>query len=322
MVEPRRSHTRPPPPRLTHTVDGVPDTVTEERISIDALKGYDGAAPLSALLYRPKSTSLTQGTATTARPFVLGMHGGGFLQMSALTHRSIWARVAARTGAIVIAVDYRQGTKHRWPTPPLDCLAALHWVHQHASDLGVDTKRMSVMGDSAGGTLSAVLALWTRDGGPPPSAMASFPRWPGPPLVAQILVYPATDFRNDADYASYHSVPGELLSLETMNVFRNVYTGHLSQETQSSESVSPLLATRPLAGLPPALVITAERDILRDEGVAYAARLKADGTVVRAVHYPGMVHGFFNGAVILTAAKGAMNECVKALVEAFSTSSS
>ena len=175
----------------------------------------------------------------------------------------------------MLSVDYRLAPEHRFPTAAEDAYAAAEWMSRQAPDLGVDPRRIAVGGDSAGGNLAAVAALMARDRG-------------GPPLSFQLLVYPVTD--HDLDTPSYRqNADGYLLTREAMRWFWNHYLGGTG--AGHHPYASPLRAER-LTGLPPALVQTAEFDPLRDEGEAYAWRLRAAGVPVTLTRYPGMIHGF------------------------------
>jgi acetyl esterase len=205
-------------------------------------------------------------------------HGGGWVVCDLDTHDGVCRAIARRAGAVVVAVDYRLSPEHRFPAAVDDCYAAIGWVAHHAARLKVDPSAMAVGGDSAGGNLSAVMCLKSRDEG-------------GPALALQVLVYPVTNLAS-FDTPSYREfAEGYYLTRAEMEWFRGHYLAR--PEDAQSPYASPLLAPD-LRGLPPALVITAECDTLRDEGEAYARRLAEAGVEVACTRYGGMIHPFFS----------------------------
>ncbi len=233
-------------------------------------------------------------------PALVFYHGGGWVIGDLYTHDGICRSLTNAAGCVVASVDYRLAPESKYPVAAEDSYAALRWLVANTARLGIDPRRVAVGGDSAGGTLSTVVALMGRDRG-------------GPALVHQVLIYPATS--SDLDTPSYHeNATGYLLTREAMRWFWRQY---LSREEQGTEPyASPLLAPS-LAGLPPALVITAECDPLRDEGEAYAARLRAAGVPVTLTRYPGMFHGFFRMTRLLDKARAALDEVAGSLRKAF-----
>jgi acetyl esterase len=183
--------------------------------------------------------------------------------------------VTAEAGVSVIAVDYRLAPEHKFPAAVDDAWAATRWIVAHADELAIDATRLAVGGDSAGGNLAAVVALLARDAG-------------APRIALQILTYPVTDLASESrSYADL--AEGYMLTRDSMRWFRAQY---LAKEADAADwRVSPLRAPS-LTGLPPALVITAGYDPLRDEGEAYARRLREAGVSVDAVCFGGMIHGF------------------------------
>ncbi|HSE95538.1 MAG TPA: alpha/beta hydrolase [Methylomirabilota bacterium] len=229
-------------------------------------------------------------------PALVFYHGGGWVIGDLDTHDGLCRALTNAAGCVVASVDYRLAPEHRFPTAAEDAHAAAAWLARHAPELGVDARRIAVGGDSAGGNLAAVVALMARDRG-------------GPALAFQLLVYPVTD--RDLDTPSYReNAEGYLLTREAMRWFWDHYLGDTG--TGHHPYASPLRAER-LTGLPPALVQTAGFDPLRDEGEAYATRLRAAGVPVTLTRYPGMIHGFLRMLNHLDQARAALAEAAAAL---------
>jgi acetyl esterase len=209
-------------------------------------------------------------------PLVHFFHGGGFVAGDLDSYDYICRTLCGRTGAVVLATDYRLAPEHRYPAAVDDCLAAIRSARANASALNADPARTAVAGDSAGGNLAAVCALRLRS--------------EQPPLRAQLLVYPATDHFSSAHASHSEYADGYGLTSAEMRWFWNHYLPDPALAQQ--ESVSPLRA-RDLAGLPPALVIGAECDVLRDEGSKYAQRLRSSGVQAEYRLAEGMNHGFW-----------------------------
>jgi len=244
--------------------------------------GLNGAIPLR--LY-------TDG-AEAMQPCVVYFHGGGFVYGDLDTHDAVCRAMAKESGATVIAVDYALAPERRYPAAVDDAYAAMVWIADEAERLGIDVGRIAVAGDSAGGGLAAVMTLRCRE-----------ERWPK--LVGQVLVYPVADLSalDTASYAEF--AEGYGLTRAAMAWFREQY---LAAESEGFEvEASPLLA-EDLQDLPPALVVTAEFDPLRDEGELYAERLRAAGVAVTQTRYLGMIHGFFSMRGVLHDGRAAMNE--------------
>ena len=228
-------------------------------------------------------------------PVVAYFHGGGFVFMGIETHDRICRRLANVTGALVVSVDYRLAPEHRFPAALDDCYAATEWLATHAADLGGDPTRLAVAGDSAGGDLAAAVTLRARVS--------------GPPLAAQVLVYPVCDAARDT--GSYRDfADGYLLTADTMDWFWECYLG--PDGDPADPFASPLRAAT-LADLPPAMVITGEYDPLRDEGEAYAHRLDGFDVPVELHRFDGMLHGFLGMDGLVPDADAAM-ACIGAFV--------
>jgi acetyl esterase/lipase len=255
------------------------------------IAGPAGEIPLR--IYRP--------SAPAPLPLLVYFHGGGWVLGGIKTHDGVCRELANGAGCVVVSVDYRLAPEHKFPAAAEDCYAATQWAAAHAAELGADAKRLAVGGDSAGGNLAAVVPQMARDRG-------------GPPIIFQLLVYPATDAAFDTP--SYRdNAEGYLLTTGDMRWFWNHY---LNGPADAANPVaSPLRAER-LTGLPAALVITAEFDPLRDEGEQYAHKLEAAGVPARLTRYDGMIHGFFGMSNMMDKAKSAMREACANLRLAFS----
>ena len=234
-------------------------------------------------------------------PVLAWFHGGGHVIGSLDTHDAMARSLCLEAGCVVVSVDYRMGPEHPFPAAVDDCFAAVRWLAERGGEVGADPGRIALGGDSAGGNLAAVAALLARDEG-------------GPALRHQLLVYPVTDYHcRGPSYERYARGYGTL-EAESMRWFQRHYLG--GPDAAGDWRASPLLATD-LSGLPPALVITAECDVLRDEGVAYAERLAESGTPCEHAPHAGMVHGFFGLLGIAGAATQAHARAARALRDAF-----
>ncbi len=213
--------------------------------------------------------------AKTPQPTVAYFHGGGWVQGDLETHHGLCARLAEHAGALVVAVDYRLAPEHKFPAAVEDCLAAYRWLRTKGRDVGADLSRVAVAGDSAGGNLSAVVSqLGASAGVPAPTC--------------QVLIYPAVDFSLETsshrELADGHVIPRDRI-LWYMEQYLK------SDEDKSDLRASPLRAPS-LEGQPPAMIVTAGFDPLRDEGRAYGDRLREAGVDVVYREYPGQIHAF------------------------------
>ena len=240
-----------------------PPEVTEIRRL--AAEGPHGEIPMR--YYR-------HGPAGEARPALVYFHGGGWVIGSLDSHDVVCRRIAAASGAIVVSVDYRMGPEHKFPAAVDDAIASTAWVAAHAASLGIDARRIAVGGDSAGGNLATVAAIEARDNH-------------GPDIAAQVLIYPATDFSMTQESHRLFA-EGYFLSRPLMEYFQRHY---LTEADKQDWRASPLLM-EDLSRLPPALIITAGFDPLRDEGEDYARRLIEAGVLTAIRRYPGEIHGF------------------------------
>jgi acetyl esterase len=223
-------------------------------------------------------------------PALLYFFGGGWVLGSIDTADGVARALANASGALVVVPGYRLAPEHPFPAAVDDCYAALRWVAGHAAEIGADPARLAVGGDSAGGNLAAAVTLLARDG--------------GPALAAQLLVYPNTDQLAAAEPVDGADDPF-LFNRHSVAWYRRHY---LSAAGDAASPLASPLRAQSLAGLPPALVITAEYDPLRDEGEAYAGRLADEGTTVELSRYPGMAHGFFTMAGTLPASRAAIEQ--------------
>lgn len=229
------------------------------------------------------------------RGVLIWFHGGGFVIGDLDTADHTCRALANRAGAVVVSVDYRLAPEHPAPAALDDCMAALMWTVENAEMLGVDATKVAVGGDSAGGNLAALVCQRSRD---------EF----GPDIDFQLLVYPVTDLTLGHPSMD-ENAEGYFLTKDAMVWFADHYLG---DQERKDAAVSPLFA-EDLAGLPPALVITAEYDPLRDEGEAYAARLREAGVATDHRRYAGQVHGFFAMPSTLDDARDAIDVAGAAL---------
>jgi acetyl esterase len=246
------------------------------------------AGPIPVRIYAPETGR--------SLPVVAYFHGGGFVYCGLDTHDGTCRALANASGCAVVSVDYRLAPENRFPAAAEDAFAATRWIAESGAEIGVDPRRLAVAGDSAGGNLAAVVPLMARDRG-------------GPPLAFQLLVYPIADFAFDTD--SYReNAEGYLLTEKMMRSFWHHYLG---DEADGAHPYASPLRAEELGALPPALVLTAEFDPLRDEGEAYAARLARAGVPTTLRRYDGMFHGFFSMGHAIDRAREAMAEAGEAL---------
>ena len=270
----RRAFTQPDPPPLPEVRDLAAD---------------GPAGPIPLRLYRPR-------TDAGALPVLVYYHGGGWVIGDLDTHDVLCRELALQSGCAVVAVDYRMGPEHRFPAAVDDCVAATRWVRANAAALGVDGSRIAVGGDSAGGNLAAVVAIAARDAG-------------DLPIAFQLLIYPATDQRRIAP-SHRTNAQGYLLTADSMRYYHDHYIDDPKHDLDWR--ASPLLAES-LAGLPPALVLVAGYDPLRDEGVQYAQRLTEAGVRAPLVSFERMIHGFVPMGRAIDEANEAVAMCADAL---------
>jgi acetyl esterase len=229
-----------------------------------------GGREMAARVYRPAKRH-------GELPVVVFFHGGGFVLCTLDTHDPYCRALATEAGVMVVSVDYRLAPEHKFPAGVEDCLAATEWALAHAAQMGGDPRRVFVAGDSAGATLAAVVALMMRDGGEAGK------------LAGQILLYPVAGYYDPSTVSYVEMAEGYGLTRKGMIWLWDHY---LNDKSEAKDfRAAPLMASS-LAGLPRAFVVTAEYDVLRDEGQAYARRMEADGVDVTQEFALGMNHGF------------------------------
>lgn len=230
--------------------------------------GYAGSPDVGVRIFQPLPVA-------SGRPALLHIHGGGFVVGSVATEHVGASMLASNLGAVVVSVDYRLAPEHPFPAALHDCYAALTWVHDAAEDLGIDTRRVVVYGQSAGGGLAAALALFARDHG-------------GPSICFQFLGIPELDDRLDTpSMQAFSDTP--LWNRPNAELSWRYYLGE-PRGPEVSQYAAPARAAD-LSGLPPAYVSTMEFDPLRDEGIRYATRLLEAGVSTELHSYPGTFHG-------------------------------
>jgi acetyl esterase len=236
-------------------------------------------------------------------PLVVFFHGSGFVVCSLDSHDLMARNLCGGSGAVVVSVDYRLAPEAKFPAAPDDCLLATRWVAEHAGELNGDPARIVVAGDSAGGNLATVTALRIRDEG-------------GPRLAGQLLIYPVTDYHSPGTPSYAENAEGYGLTRAGMAWFWHHYLA--DPRDALHPHASPLRAAD-LSGLPPALVHTAEYDVLRDEAEHYAERLREAGVAVTMKRWAGMNHGFYFWVGMVDASAAAMDEACAWLRRVFNT---
>lgn len=210
-------------------------------------------------------------------PVIVFYHGGGFVLRSIESHDLACRRLSKDNQAVVISVDYRLAPEFKFPIPHQDCYDATVWIVDHAKELSIDVDQLTVMGDSAGGNLAAVVSILARDHN-------------GPKIKNQVLIYPTVDARLKHPSIDTYA-QGYFLTKPLMQWFVDHYKS--SNDDITNPLMSPLL-TEDLSNLPPAYVFTAAYDPLKDEGAAYAQKLETAGNRIEFKEYPNVIHGFIN----------------------------
>ena len=276
MYRERRFYSQPAPPAVAQVRDLI-------------ASGPHGEIPLR--LYRPLGSA-----AGETLPVLVYYHGGGWVIGDLDTHDTLCRELANGARCCVVAVDYRMSPEQRFPVAVDDCVAATYWVRREAASLGIDAARLAVGGDSAGGNLAAVVAIVARDAG-------------DLPIAYQLLIYPATDQRRGAPSHTSNG-QGYLLTTDTMKYFHDHYLPDVARDLDWR--ASPLLHAD-LSKLPPALVLTAGYDPLRDEGMQYVERLTEAGGLATYVCFERQIHGFITMGRVLDEANSAVALCAAEL---------
>ena len=274
--------------------------VSKPLVDIEELTIADGPSAQVALrILRPENTQ-------ASLPVIVYIHGAGWVFGSPQTHDRLVRELAVGAGAAVVFPVYRLCPEARYPTALEECYTVTRWVARRGQEYGLDAQRLAVAGDSVGGNMAAAVTLLSRERGEPD-------------IRLQLLFYPVTDAAFDT--ASYHQfAEGYHLRRDAMMWFWDQYTRHPGERNEIT--ASPLRAsTQQLQGLPPALIITAEADVLRDEGEAYANKLREAGVRVTAVRFQGTIHDFvmLNAMAHTAAARGAIALATAWLREGFAT---
>lgn len=288
-------------PLPVNLIYSLSDLAPSEKVSeTKDIKIPSNNTDIHARAYWPQGVDRTQ-----PLPVIVYFHGGGFVVGSVDIFDSLTRALANATQAIVVSVDYRLAPAHPYPAAVDDCYAATEWVAENIASLGGDPKKLVVAGDSAGGNLSAAVALKARDIGTPS-------------IAAQIMYYPAVDL-SEAHYDSKDKfADGYGLSRAAGQKFEAAYGANVTD--RKDPYFSPLYAPS-LAGLPPALIVTEGFDPLTDSGKAYAARLEQSAVHVVALHYPDMIHGFMS-IKFFPQRRDALNETSKFLNTVFQSNRS
>jgi acetyl esterase len=263
-----------------------------ENFDIGGPEGPDGSLPVR--VYHPDGAG--------PHPVLVYFHGGGYVIGSLDTHDAVCRALTNAAECAVLSIDYRLAPEHPFPSAVEDAFFAVEWVAEHGESVGLDPDRIAVGGDSAGGNLSAAVTLMTQDRD-------------GPDLERQVLIYPAVDSPVTGEYDSYEeNAEGYFLERESMEWFLDRYVDdeiHLR-----NEYFAPILADD-LSGVPPASVVTAGFDPLRDEGQAYAERLRDAGVEVSSHTYDDMIHGFVSMVGMIDAAEEVVETLAAELVASF-----
>ena len=264
----------PPLPELRQQLRTMVQLLDEPAPNLACIENIAIPGPAGAI---PGRVYDATGGGAPVRAVVAYFHGGGWVQGDLETHHGLCARLALRSGAIVVAIDYRLAPEHTFPAAVEDCCAAYWWLRSHAAAVGGDPGRVAVAGDSAGGNLAAVVSLLSASEGVPVP-------------TCQVLIYPALDFGLDTP-SHREFTDGHIIPRDRIVWYMEQYLP--AGADINDRSVSPLRAPD-LHGQPPALIITAGFDPLRDEGYTYAERLRAAGIAVVYHEYPGQIHAFLS----------------------------
>ena len=261
------------------------------RVEDRHIAGADGQ--IAARIYTPEGSP--------PMGVLVYFHGGGWVLGDLESHDRVCRALANGAGCVVVSIDYRLAPEHVFPAGAMDCYAATQWVAENAASFGADRSRMAVGGDSAGGNLAAAVSLMARDRG-------------GPAINFQLLLYPVTDCALDTPSQKEFAEDGYVLSRADMEWF---WKNYLDRPAEKNNPYACPLRAKNLSGLPPALVLTASHDPLRDEGERFAERLIAAGVKVTCTRYEGVTHGFVSFADALDKGKEGIRQAADALKAAF-----
>lgn len=264
----------------------------EEPVAQVEARVIPGVVDVPVRVYRP--------TLDENLPGLVYFHGGGFVICNLDTHDRTCRSLANASGCVVVSVDYRLAPEHKFPAAVEDSYAVTRYVAQHAGEFGIDPNRLAVGGDSAGANLATVVAMMARDRG-------------GPALKFQLMIYPLTDFTDHTSPSKQEYAHGYFLDRELMDWFAAQYFA--SDADRNLPHASPMKASD-LKGIPPALVITGECDPLRDQGEAYAEKLRGAGVPVALTRYEGMIHPFVSLAGIVDDGRRAIEQSAAAVKQA------
>ena len=278
--------------RVTGSMFQAPPEKIEKVFKIENRKIPGPAGSIPIRVYTPEGPG--------PFPVLVFFHGGGWVICDLDSHDAPCRQLTNKAGCVTVSVDYRLAPEHKFPAGVEDCFAATKWVAENAKELNVDANRLAVGGDSAGGNLSAVISQLARDAS-------------GPKIALQLLIYPATEA--ELDTQSHKTFTDYFLTRDDILWFWAHYLR--GPADRKDPRVAPALA-KSFKGLPPALIITAEFDPLRDEGEAYGEKLRAAGVPVTISRYEGMIHGFVSMSDVLDKGKQAIDESAAALRKAFS----
>jgi acetyl esterase len=278
---------------VTRSLLAVPDRRTPiHAVADDTIPGPGGEIPIR--VYRPR--------ATVVLPAIVWFHGGGFVIGDLETHDEMLRNLAIDARCAVVSVDYRLAPEHKFPAAVDDAVAAWCHVAQHATDIGFDPTHLAIGGDSAGGCLAIVATLAARDAGAPRPCF-------------QLLVYPVTDYEFESD-SMHENATGYFLTVDGIRWYNDHYAR--SDADHVDWRYSPLRAGD-VSELPPALVVTAEFDPLRDQGEAFVRRLRGAGIDATGVRADGLFHGFFGMHAFLEPARPVWDVAMRALRDALGT---
>jgi len=234
-------------------------------------------------------------------PVIIFFHGGGWVKGNLDTYDKICRLLANKSSAIVVSVSYRLAPEHKFPTAVVDAFESLKWISENAGSLNGDASRIAVAGDSAGGNLATVVSQIARDK-------------KGPKVICQVLICPVTDFSNMETGSYLKFAQGYFLTRDLMKMYRKCYLSE--DEDRLNPLASPLLA-EDLRNLPPAIVVTASLDVLRDEGFAYVERLTEAGVPVKHIHFDGVFHGFVHLQNFFWQGRDALDQVCRELKKVF-----